>query len=143
MPTRTRKSHRSYQKHLKSIPSSIDCEFCIISLEYPQFIESTEYFKVFQNIFPYSTWDMMRTEDHILVVPNQHTDKLSDLGTDERLDFMEIISRYELDGYNVYARAPKSSVKSVHHQHTHLIKTRGKPQRFMLYAKRPYIRLVG
>lgn len=83
----------------------------------------------------------MRTADHVLVVPKKHTDRLADLNAQEYVEFMDIIGSYEIQGYNIYARAPQTITKSIVHQHTHLIKPEGKIHRFMLYWHKPYIRL--
>ena len=53
---------------------------------------------------------------------------------------MDVISDYESEGYDVYARSVASDLRSVaDHQHTHLIKTKGKPAKVSLYIDKPYI----
>ncbi len=140
---RSPKAQRAYDRHLKNIPAHIPCEFCDINPSYPQFVSETKSFKVFTNIFPYSTWDSLHTADHLLVIPKKHIDKLADLSASEAVEFMNIIGSYEIQGYNIYARAPQTAVKSIVHQHTHLIKPKpGKPHKFMFYMKRPYFRIA-
>ena len=77
-----------------------------------------------------------------MVIPKKHIDSLNDLTTDEAVEFVGLIGSYESRGYNVWARAPQSVIKSVVHQHTHLIKPGTKKKRFVLYNKKPYIRLT-
>ena len=52
---------------------------------------------------------------------------------------MDVIAEYEEQGYSVYARAPENKQKSVAHQHTHLIKTHGKPKNMLFTSVKPYI----
>jgi len=84
----------------------------------------------------------MKTDDHLLVVPKKHTDKLADFTAPESVEFMGIIGSYESQGYNIYARAPQTVSKSVMHQHTHLIKPVGKVHRFIFFIGKPYIRFM-
>lgn len=81
-------------------------------------------------------------KDHLLIIPKQHTDKLGDLSDVAAIEFLRLIDKYEDRGYNVFARAPLSKIKSVVHQHTHLIQPSDKRTNFILYFRKPfYIRL--
>jgi diadenosine tetraphosphate (Ap4A) HIT family hydrolase len=144
MATRSLKMHRAYKRYLRDVQPNNECQFCLIDKDFPQHIRETKSFKIIHNTFPYSSWDFMHTDDHLLIIPKKHTDKLADLNSQEALEFMNIIGSYESRGYNIYARAPQTAVKSVVHQHTHLIKPtpNKKPHRFVLFVKRPYLRLV-
>jgi diadenosine tetraphosphate (Ap4A) HIT family hydrolase len=97
---------------------------------------------VIRNIFAYSIWDGQQVDDHLMVIPKKHTDTLADLNEKEAVDYVRVISAYELNGYNVYSRAPQSAIKSVIHLHTHLIKTSGPPKKVVFLARKPYIRII-
>jgi diadenosine tetraphosphate (Ap4A) HIT family hydrolase len=77
-----------------------------------------------------------------MVIPKKHTDTLADLSEREALEYVKLISSYEANGYNVYARAPSSKTKSIVHQHTHLIKPDEKSIKFLMYIKTPHVRIV-
>jgi len=141
MPTRTNNARKAYIRHLRNLPKDLECEFCAIDSSYAQFLSDTKSFKIIKNLFPYSSWDYTKTADHILVLPKRHIDRLAYLQASEMVEYMDLIGSYENQGYNVYARAPQSGNKSVHHQHTHLIKPIGKIHKFMFYLERPYIRI--
>lgn len=138
--TRSRKQARFYDQERRQVGSA--CVFCDLTADSPQTIQVTKHFKVVQNIYPYSLWDGQRVEDHVVLIPNQHTDTLSDLNREAALEFVTILGSYESRGYNVYARAPGSNVKTVIHQHTHLIKLYRKHIRGLLFLRKPHIRLL-
>lgn len=138
--TRSRKEELQYKKYRKTLPEDDYCGFCHIKKGDEQFIKSTRNFKIIRNIFGYSMWDSQKVEDHLMVVPLKHIDSLSGLSDKAALEFAKLIFSYEEKGYNVYARAPGSKLKSVIHQHTHLIKPKGKQKKLVLYVRKPYIR---
>lgn len=141
--SRSRKEHKRYAHHQKHIERPSDgCVFCQLDDKDLQVITQTRYFKLIQNIFPYTLWDSQIVSDHLLVVPREHTDTLASLPATAAQEFVKLISDYEIKGYNVYARAPGSAMKSLVHQHTHLIKLSGRKIRFLLYLKRPYGRAL-
>src|SRR3990167_6468788 len=137
--TRSRKEVKNYRKHRKNMQKPAGCTFCLIDKNSDQFISETKYFKVVRNIFGYSLWDSQRVEDHLMIVPKMHTDRLSKLPKKAGVDFLEILGEYEEKCYNIYARAPSSVIKTVVHQHTHLIKPLGKPRRLIFLLRKPYI----
>lgn len=83
---------------------------------------------VVPNIFPYAVWDFCAVTDHLMVIPKLHTEAIGELEPMMIQEYMELILRYEIEGYNFYARAPKSATKSIAHQHMHLIKTDNAPK---------------
>lgn len=139
--TRSRREERLYKANLRQSHGE-GCPFCAIDHDSDQMVEDGITHKVIRNIFPYSLWDGQRVTDHLMVVPKKHTDSLSTLKTQEKIEYVDILSRYESRGYNVYARAPQSTSKSIIHQHTHLIKISGKSSRFVLLLRKPYIRIA-
>ncbi len=138
--TRSRKEEKEYKEFRKTAPK--DCPFCNVSTDDEDFIEETEYFVVIKNKFPYSLWDYQGVSSHLMVVPKEHTDNLSKLPGEAAVEFVKIISKYEEKSYNIYARAPSSVIKSVVHQHTHLIKPTGRPKRFVFLLRKPFVRFV-
>ena len=137
MSTRSRKEAKKYSKHLKD-RTSADCDFCLIDKKTDQLVKETKSFKIIKNIFPYSLWEIQPVNDHLLIVPKIHTDTLSDLNAKDAKEFVEIMSEYEKQGYNVYARAPQNTMKTIVHQHTHLIKISGRQRRTLLTIVRPF-----
>jgi diadenosine tetraphosphate (Ap4A) HIT family hydrolase len=135
---RSRKENKKYDGHLL-IPKKVGCVFCAAKKGYGQCIERYKYCKVLKNRFPYSIWDGQRVMDHLMIVPNKHTDSIGDFSKDEILEYMKVIGEYEEKGYSIYARTPSSTVKSVVHQHTHLIKNTGKDLRLILYIAKPFL----
>ena len=139
--TRTRKQVKQYNHHRKEVePADAGCAFCDINEDTPHLVEITTYFKLFRNIFPYSVWDNFTVEDHLLLSPKRHTDSLIELPDKADIEFVKIISEYEAKGYNVYARAPGQGMKSIVHQHTHLIKAGRKRVKLLFYLRKPYVR---
>lgn len=115
------------------------CAFCRLE-KGRRIIEQTEHVVVIPNKYPYDIWEYRDVEDHLMIVPKRHAKSLHELTAAEQQDVMELMARYEQQGYDVYARATGSRTRSVpDHQHTHLIKTAGKPGRASLYIRKPYI----
>lgn len=141
MTSRSRKDQSRYDHDRKHIVST-NCVFCDIQKKHAQYIDETTHFKIVRNIYPYTHWDQQGVADHLMIIPKQHTATLADLSEDEALEYVKLISSYESNGYNVYARAPSSKIKSVDHQHTHLIKPDGKTIKFLMYTKTPHVRIV-
>ena len=138
---RTRKEHLRYRRYIREKDLSV-CVFCGITKDSSELIEQTKNFQVIKNDFPYSLWDAQTVIDHLMIIPMKHTDNLGTLTKDEKVEFVDLLSNYENKGYNVYARATSSAVKTVVHQHTHLIKTAGKIKSFFFMLKKPYFRIV-
>lgn len=136
MATRSRKEEKAYKAYQKT--QSSDCVFCAITKKDPQFVDHTRSFKIIRNIFAYSIWDNQKVVDHLMVVPKKHIDSLDQLSDAAAGEFLKTISAYERQGYNVYARSPGSRMKSVIHQHTHLIKTAGRPKNVFFLIRKPF-----
>jgi len=139
--TRSTKEEKRYQNYRKSEVNT-DCPFCTIDAGHPQYVRETTYLKVIRNRTPYSLWDSQGVVEHLMVVPKQHTGTLADLSNEAAVEFVQLISEYETNGYNVYARSVDSKNRSIAHQHTHLIKLDGKEKSLLLMIKKfLYIRL--
>lgn len=139
---RSRKEVKSYKRYMKNKPETKGCVFCDVDKGDEQLVSETKYFKIIRNIFGYSLWDSQRVADHLMIVPKVHTDSLSDLTKQAAIEFVDLLGQYESKRYNVYARAPSSVMKSVTHQHTHLIKPAGKPRKLVFLWRKPYIRFT-
>ena len=137
---RSRKEEFKYRNYRKQTLTDV-CEFC--SPLSDQLVKTTSKFKIIRNKFPYSVWDGQTVVDHLMIVPKKHTDTVADFTDQMVVDFHRVLQDYEQQGYNTYLRAPSSKIKSIHHQHTHLLKTQGRPKRFILLIRRPfYFRFV-
>lgn len=133
------KNQKIYDKYTAGVKGKKICEFCQLNEGSDQVVKIHKHFKIIYNIFPYDSWDSHAVIDHLMIVPNTHTESLANLGDEAAIEFVKLVSEYESVGYDVYARSPHSTVKSVPHQHTHLIKTGGKSRRGVVYFKKPYI----
>lgn len=118
------------------------CPFCEIKAGDSQLVEETSAFRVILNTAPYSLWDGQGVKDHLMIVPKHHTERLGDLDDKSAVEFLGLVSKYEELGYNLFARAPMTTTKSVAHQHTHLILPTDDHKNFVLYFRKPfYVRL--
>ena len=84
-------------------------------------IEKFEHFALVENLFPYQIWDGFEVDKHLLLIPKRFTKTISDFSLAEREEYFEILSKYEAQGFSIYARAAQNVQKTVKHQHTHLI----------------------
>lgn len=140
---RSRKNVRLYKKYLRTQRPNDECAFCALGASDPQYISESEHFKVIRNRFPYDLWDAQRVVDHLMLVPKQHTNTLKNLTPNESKEYIEQISMFESDGYNIYARTPGSSMKSIVHQHTHLIRIEPKSRRrIIITTAKPFVRIA-
>lgn len=138
--TRSRNEEKEYRAYLKTLPKDI-CVFCAGYNE--SLVEESPLFKVVKNIFAYSIWDGQKVTDHLMIAPKQHIDTIAHFTGEMFVEFHKLAAKYEQAGYNIYARASASAVKSVPHQHTHLIKTEGKPKRLVVLSRKPYLRFIA
>jgi diadenosine tetraphosphate (Ap4A) HIT family hydrolase len=140
---RTRKETKQYTAHLRKNPAAQDvCEFCQMQPGHPQFVVQTTNFKVVRNLYPYSLWDDHGVVDHLMIIPKEHIHNLSGLSPAVAHEYLQLVAAYEQQGYNIYARAPQSKVRSIAHQHTHLIKSAEQKRKIIFFIRRPYIRWV-
>lgn len=91
---RSRKEVRLHRKYRSKVDKSV-CVFCSIKKGDKQFIAETTSFKIIRNSFPYSLWDDQRVVDHLMILPKQHTDSLSDLTASQATEFLRLVSEYE------------------------------------------------
>jgi diadenosine tetraphosphate (Ap4A) HIT family hydrolase len=101
-------------------------------------IEEHSTMYVMENRTSYDIFEGRRVLDHKMVIPRRHVELIADFTKQEKIDHMEVIGRYEKQGYNIYARGADSVSRSVEHQHTHLIKLSDKLSKGTLYIRKPY-----
>lgn len=138
--TRSRKEENEYTSYRKQLPAGI-CVFCEGHRQ--TVLKEYKHFKLVRNTFGYSLWDGQKVVDHLMFYPKKHIDAIGHFTDEMVLDMHGILREYEGNGYNVYARAPASQIKSVVHQHTHLIKTEGEPKRLIILSRKPYLRFTA
>ncbi len=128
-------TNEAKNNHYKKHPRHGECQFC--NLKPSELVGESVDFRVIRNKFPYEVFDLCEVTDHLMVIPKKHTDNLELLSKAEKIELIEILSKYEAEGYNVYFREPKNVIKTMDHHHTHLIKL-GKRISTLEYTKEPY-----
>ncbi|MEO6513120.1 MAG: hypothetical protein ABIR37_00380 [Candidatus Saccharimonadales bacterium] len=128
-----RKAHKRYN----SYPAPTECSFCEDDFS-DRIHEETEHAIIVANRVAYNLWELRSVVEHFMIVPKKHVHELQELAEDAQLDIMRLVAKYEAAGYNIYARAANNNQRSVHHQHTHLIKTANGRIRAALFIKKPY-----
>ncbi len=120
---RSKRAEAIYRKHLsRKNTAPNECDFCKIDKTNEQFMRETSSFKVIKNIFPYEIWDHQIVLDHLMIVPKKHMDTLAHISNKAAGEYIGLVTAYEKRGYCIFARAAGSVMKSIPHQHTHLIK---------------------
>jgi diadenosine tetraphosphate (Ap4A) HIT family hydrolase len=113
------------------------CPFC--SLPSEQIVKRYKDFLVVKNLYGYQFWEFMDVTEHLMIIPKRHIQSIVELSKTEKQELIDIMGEWEDSGYNVYLREKESAMKSVPHQHSHLIKTKNKVAKFALYIRRPYL----
>lgn len=141
MPNKTYKGEMHYRATKKVMKKATGCGFCAFDDDDKknEIVEDYELFWLVKNIFPYDIWDDQGVTDHLMLVPKRHIDSVGDMNDKELLEHSRILGVYDKLGYSIYARSSGNVIKSVVHQHTHLIKLDGKEMSFMVYNKKPYL----
>ena len=95
---------------------------------------------IIPNRVSYDMFEGQHVVGHLMVIPKRHAESIGEFTPEEMVDQMTIITQYEKQGYDVYARGVDSVACSVKHQHTHLIKcdNKNKYPRFLLFIGKPY-----
>lgn len=134
-----RKTRKSYARLRAADNQHGNCPFCSDEKLPERIIESNATMDVIPNRTRYDMFEGLPVNDHFMVIPKRHLETIEDFTSEEKLDLMNIIAKYEKQGYSVYARGVGSIHRSVKHQHTHLMKLNNKTSRFILYMKKPYV----
>lgn len=138
---RTRKSKKIYnpQKVKKTIQNGAEpCPFCG-NIPKANIVQQSQQYLIIKNIYGYQYWEAMDVIDHLIIIPKRHVETISQLSVAEKTALINLIAKYEKKGYNVYAREPDNTIKSIPHQHTHLIKTNNKRATLFIHTKKPYL----
>lgn len=138
---RSRKEEKKYDKWKKTADTSI-CIFCDVKKGESRFVESTKHFNVIKNEFPYTLWDNQTVTDHLMITPKKHTTSLSTFTDPEKIEYFDLVQKYESKGYNIFERAPETKTRSIPHQHTHLIKQADDFIKFIFSIHKPYLRIT-
>jgi len=131
-----RSTMKSYKKQRSKDKQAGVCPFCDLTGE--RIVEATDLCVVVPNLTKYDLWELHKVQEHLMVIPRRHVESLDELTTEEMLDIMQVIAKYERRGYNVYARGVGFVRRSVKHQHTHLIKVSNKSPKFTIFFTKPY-----
>lgn len=121
--SKARRSRKVQARYKKYRDKHHGCTFCQIGKKDNgnEIVDETKHFWVVTNLFPYEIWDSKPVVSHLLVVPKEHFHGLDEMTRSERATLIEILDRYEKRGYSFYGRSPKNTMRSMEHQHTHLI----------------------
>jgi diadenosine tetraphosphate (Ap4A) HIT family hydrolase len=136
---RSRKIRNLYHKdpnHNLAADDTSACPFC--NLDDRTIYADGEAMRVMANKYPYEYWDGRNVAEHLLLAPKRHVLTLSELTDTEKIEAIDLMSRYEADGYSVYWRSQTNDSRSVPHQHTHLFKLGDKEVHAQLYLRWPY-----
>jgi len=141
MPNKSYKGEMYYRTVRKNLKKSSGCGFCNFNDESKkdEIISEHENFWLVKNIFPYDIWDDQGVSDHLMLVPKRHMESIGDMNDKESLEYAKILGVYDKLGYSIYARSSSNVVKSVVHQHTHLLKLDSNEISLMIYSKKPYL----
>lgn len=140
MPNRSRKDEIRRKKHYKKTPLTERCPFCDVQSK--EIVETGNHFYVMIVLFKYTYWDEQNVTDQLMLVPKKHVESISKLPVEAAQEFLDLLGKYESQGYSIYARTPEATSKTIPHQHTHLIKVQGKSKRFMFHLRKPYILIM-
>jgi diadenosine tetraphosphate (Ap4A) HIT family hydrolase len=134
---KTTKAYHSTENHKHKDEIATDhCPFC--TLDDRPVLTNSSTMRVFPNKFPYEYWDNRGVIEHLLLVPKRHVESLSELTDVEKIEAMNLMAQYEAEGYSVYWRSKANTARSVHHQHTHLIKVDNVSPHLAVYSQKPY-----
>jgi diadenosine tetraphosphate (Ap4A) HIT family hydrolase len=135
-----RKTLKTYAKLTAKDQQSSGCTFCNdYAGNNAKIVGENKTMFVIYNRVSYDMFEGQRVADHLMVIPKRHVESLDEFTDAEKLDQMAVMSEYEKQGYDIYARGVGNIARSVKHQHTHLIKTVNKRAKFVLFANKPYI----
>lgn len=133
---RNQKTELEYRQYKKENDEKL-CIFC--NPPKHQIVKESKNFWILKNDFAYAIWDYKRVTSHLMIIPKKHTNKIKDLSESNKKEYIDQLSNFENDGYNLYTRTHSNKSKSVGHFHTHLIKTIDPPFVSLTYQQEPYI----
>lgn len=138
---RSYRIQKAYERQLKgSIRKTKRCNLCDEG-EDRSLDRSTKLFWIIRNNYPYSLWDSSRVKEHLMIVPKRCVDSISSFNSEELQEFGQLLQKFESKDFNFYGRNSRSSIKTISHQHTHLLQINNLRIRFIFYLKKPRIRI--
>jgi diadenosine tetraphosphate (Ap4A) HIT family hydrolase len=133
-----RKTIKTYAAHNAKDKVSSGCTFCK-EVGQARVIYENDTMFIIPNRVAYDMFEGRRVLEHLMVIPKRHVETLAEFTDREKIDQMTIAGEYEAEGFNVYSRGVGSVSRSVHHQHTHLIKLVNKKSRLIIFSAKPHI----
>jgi diadenosine tetraphosphate (Ap4A) HIT family hydrolase len=140
--TRTRATQKRYHRALRAAAKKGNkrtCDFCDFTNLSPQVKHEFPNFWLVQNIYGYHVWDGQGVSEHLMLVPKIHVVGINELDPELLKEYAELIADFEAKGYSLYSRAPVNALKSVSHQHTHLIKFDNKLKKVHIHVRKPHV----
>ena len=116
------------------------CSLCE-RLDTYDIVEETAHMVVMENQIPYDVFVASQVDKHLLIVPKQHREMLSQFSDDEQREYVMLLAKYDDLGFSSYTRSISNTARSQSHYHTHLLRTAKGMVRAFLYWEKPYILL--
>ncbi len=140
---RDSEGEKIYRDYLKNhVHAEGICVFCEIKKGSSEIVKTYPLFNIVTNAFPYTLWDSCSVTEHMMIVPARHIESMSSFTLDEVAEYHLIASDYKKKGYDLYARGLSSNMKSILHQHTHLLKTDGNKIHGLVYIEEPLVHKI-
>lgn len=133
---RSRHDQKRYDEY-RNNKQGDDCDFCIMIPE-TVYLETTRYFSVVRNNFPYRVWDSAFVTDCLMLVSQRHFVLLGDMTKAEQSEYLSLLAAYEAKGCTYYSRGKAMVTGSQLHFHTHLLQL-GKRIRAAVFIDKPHI----
>jgi len=130
---------RKTRKRYNALKNPNVCPFCNIEELATRTRRNTEHFRIVKTDPGYDVWELHDVADHLMILPKRHVERLSEFTEAEQLEYAKLVAEYLDNDYSIYARANNSPRRTVHHQHTHLIKIGPKDARVSFFMSKPYL----
>lgn len=135
-----RKTWKNYSSKKSADKKQDSCNFCSDKTQ-NEIVSENDTMFVVVNRTSYDIFEGRKVLDHLMVIPKKHHTTIQTFSDQEKVDMMTIAGEYEVNGYDIFARAATSVARSVAHQHTHMIKMVDKIPNVIIYTRKPYVLL--
>lgn len=125
------------EKLVKADTKNGGCGFC--DPAQIKIIGETELFWIIQNRMPYDLFDGVPVEGHLMIAPKAHRTGIAELTAAEKLEYVDLLAKYEAINYSVYSRGIGNVTRTAGHLHTHLLLLQRKRVSALLYLSKPYM----